>query len=85
MSAGQDSRILQIIPAEGWFAAFNDMDTGEQVYAPLVCWALRADNGAQVITGMVIAEKQIVPCTGDASFSHYLHRAELDIAEQDEE
>lgn len=84
MAQDDGKKILQIMPAEGWFAAFNDMETGEQVYAPLVCWALGAANGAQFITGMVIAEKRVIACTEDPNFSHYLHRAELEIADHDE-
>ena len=75
-------QIVQIIPAQNWYAAFNNIDTGAQYYTPLVCWALLAEGSRQFITGMVAAEQKIIACAEDANFSHYLYEAELDIGEQ---
>jgi hypothetical protein len=82
---GNNRQILHIIPAQDWYAVFNNMATGEQYYTPLVCWALLAEDGGQAITGMVTVEKKVVACTEDADFSHYLYQTELEIATQNEE
>lgn len=37
---GVGSRKLQIIPADGWLAAYKDEDSGEVSKLPLSCWAL---------------------------------------------
>ena len=82
MSDPDSRQILQIIPADGWYAAFNNMETGEQYYTPLICWALVAEAGNQLITGMVAAEKKVLACVEDANFSHYLYQAGLEMANQ---
>jgi len=44
-------RILQIIPANGWYALYKDND--ETISEPLVCFALVEDNdNEQYIKGM---------------------------------
>lgn len=37
-----DTRIVQLIPADGWVAVYKDNDT--ELRAPLVAWALRRDG-----------------------------------------
>jgi len=44
-------KILQIIPADGWYALYKDED--EMLAEPLVCFALVEDNdNEQYIKGM---------------------------------
>lgn len=39
---GDDARIVQLIPADGWVAVYKDEDV--EVRAPLVAWGLRRDG-----------------------------------------
>ena len=49
----KDSKILQIMPAEGWWATYKDTKSGEILWVKLVCWALvQGENkryGPQVV------------------------------------
>lgn len=45
-----DSNILQIIPADGWFAIYNI--EGKETRSPLVCWALVEKDSERDIRGM---------------------------------
>ena len=78
MAISSNQQILQLIPANDWYAAFNDMDTGEQFYTPLVCWALVTAAGVQTINGMVVSENTVIICTDDPNFSHYIHQIDLE-------
>jgi hypothetical protein len=78
-------QIIQIIPAPGWYAAFNDIEAGEQFYAPLACWALIAGDASQFVSGMVAEEKNIIACQEDANFSHYLYQTDFDRINQNQE
>ena len=48
--------ILQIIPADGWRAVFEDDEAsdgaGKYIYEPVICWALVEDAGERVVCGM---------------------------------
>jgi hypothetical protein len=51
----QKCSIVQIIPASGWKAVWEDVDSEEEseFVAPLVCWALMEDpDGQRFITGL---------------------------------
>jgi len=51
----QECSIIQIIPAAGWKAAWEAVDSDEQdeFVAPLVCWALvEAPDGMRFVTGL---------------------------------
>ena len=46
-------RILQIIPADGWFAQHTI--NGKTELSPIACWALKCDDGGvyQYVVGMI--------------------------------
>jgi hypothetical protein len=47
-------KIVQIIPADGWFAVFA-MDDGAELSMPLNCWALFQDeDGSSTIDGVYV-------------------------------
>jgi hypothetical protein len=49
-----DEKILQIIPAEDWFAVFK-MDDGAELSMPLNCWALfQREDGSSTIEGVYV-------------------------------
>jgi hypothetical protein len=51
-------QIGQIIPAEGWTAAFVNLDSGERSEVPLVVWALtRSESlpGYSPVVGVVVS------------------------------
>ena len=51
----EDCTIEQIIPADGWKAVWEavDSDKEEEFVAPLVCWALvEAPDGKRFVTGL---------------------------------
>jgi hypothetical protein len=83
--ANEHKRILQIIPANGWYAAFNDLEAAEQFYSPLVCWALVTEGERQFITGMVAVKNKILACQEEVNFSHYVSHSELEMVDQNEE
>lgn len=52
MQEPRPCRIIQIIPAEGWFAKYRN-DDGSVFYSPLVCFALVEEkNGHTFVRGM---------------------------------
>lgn len=64
-------RIVQMIPAAHWFAAYEN---GEEAFSvPLVCWALGEDpNESRYIQGMVIGENgAVVPADSLPGFVGY--------------
>ena len=47
-------KIIQIIPADGWFAVFQ-MDDEAELTLPLNCWALFQDeDGASRVEGLYV-------------------------------
>ena len=47
-------KIVQIIPADAWFAVFK-MDDGSELSLPLTCWALFQDeDGSSRIEGIYV-------------------------------
>lgn len=67
-----DLKILQIMPADGWYAHY--IVNEEDYISPLVCWALiEFDDGHHQILGM-ITEKGMTStlfCTSDEGFTRY--------------
>lgn len=43
MTEARPDDIVQIIPADGWFAVYRD-DNGAEYRTPLVAWALQRDG-----------------------------------------
>ena len=66
-----DRRIMQIMPAEGWGAAFEDGE--DEVISPLVGWALVQDaSGASAVVGLVAADEKVELCDDDTDFTGYV-------------
>lgn len=71
-------KILQIMPAEGWVARYNDAH--ETYDEQLSCWALVEDkNGETRIVGMAAAGSICVePCEGRSTFTTYLRKEDVE-------
>lgn len=68
-------KMLQIIPADGWFAVHKN---GEEVYhVRLVCWALCEDeDGLRSIDGVEVDDTGVDGLsTSFSDFSCYLHES----------
>ena len=70
-------KILQIIPAEGWFAIFTH-DDKTRSKNPLVCWALVEDGEEIWVEGMDGGE-YVEFCSNITNFSGYEHLSEAPI------
>ncbi|WP_136526306.1 DUF6253 family protein [Geomonas ferrireducens] len=75
----KEPRIIQIIPAAGWYAVYGEGTPAEE-RSPLACWALTSD-------GEVIGQVPIENCIDNAedfnNFSRYRHESERPSTEQD--
>ncbi len=66
-----DRKIMQIMPAEGWGAAFEDGE--DEIISPLVGWALVQDaSGASAVVGLVAADEKVELCDDDSEFTGYV-------------
>ena len=71
-----ERKIIQIMPAADWGAAYNDH--GDELMAPLVCWALVQDaDGLSSVVGLTASGKQVTFCDTDETFTGYLHLDDL--------
>jgi hypothetical protein len=66
-------RILQMLPAPDWKAAFNDEEhEGRMLAFPLICWALvEQEDGTQEVCGLY-AVQRVLFCEDDPTFIGYL-------------
>jgi hypothetical protein len=65
------SRILQIMPADGWQAVFHD-DAGVPIYEDLACWALQEGTEGTTVQGMVTTDvPHLRPVESMSSFIGY--------------
>ncbi len=88
-----DRKITQIMPAEGWGAAFEDGE--DEVISPLVGWALVQEAaGASAVVGLVAADEKVELCDDDPDFTGYVFlpdaaadefEIESDIFEEDDD
>lgn len=70
-----DRKIMQIMPAAGWGAAFDAGD--EEEITPLVGWALVQDaEGKSAVVGLV-AGNEVELCDGQANFAGYVYLSDL--------
>jgi hypothetical protein len=71
-----DRKILQIMPAAGWAAIYNEDD--DELVTPLVGWALvqAADGTSVSVVGLAAAE-QVELCDDHANFLRYAFVSEL--------
>lgn len=73
-------KILQIIPADGWYAAWSGA-SGREDYQPLACWALIDGYGGAIgesIVGLVTEDGTKELVLADATnLSRYVHRDDL--------
>lgn len=68
-----DEKIIQIIPADGWFAVYNMGDSEDRI--PLVCFALvEFGDGSREVRGYETDPS--MPMIGDASRMSNLARFE---------
>ena len=80
-----DRKIMQIMPAAGWGAAFDAGD--EEEITPLVGWALVQDaEGKSAVVGLV-AGNEVELVDAQANFAGYVYLSDLmtDDFELDEE
>ncbi|MCC7359704.1 MAG: hypothetical protein IT317_09515 [Anaerolineales bacterium] len=67
-----DRKIAQIMPADGWGAAFADGE--DEIVSPLVGWALVQDaSGASAVVGLVASDDQVELCDDDSDFTGYVY------------
>src|SRR5829696_5764701 len=88
-----DRKIMQIMPADGWGAAFEDGE--DEVISPLVGWALvQETSGASAVVGLVAADEKVELCDDDTDFTGYVFlpdaapdefEMETDLFEDDED
>lgn len=72
-----DRKILQIMPADGWGAAFEDGE--DEVISPLVGWALVQDaTGGSAVVGLVATDEKVELCDDDTDFSGYVFLPDAD-------
>lgn len=70
-----DRKILQIMPAAGWGAAFDTGD--EEEITPLVGWALLQDgDGKSAVVGLV-AGHEVELCDQQDNFAGYVYLSDL--------
>lgn len=63
------SKVIQMIPAPGWTAAFRDEETRTKGDTrPLVCWAVMEDGAVE---GMVVVEGEVKSVGGLKNFMSY--------------
>jgi len=62
-------KLLQIMPADGWKAAYYDEENQAWGIEPLVGWAL-ADDGC--VIGLLAASDAVVTVDDDAAFLTYI-------------
>jgi hypothetical protein len=70
-----ERKILQIMPAAGWGAAFDTGD--EEEITPLVGWALVQDGaGKSAVVGLV-AGNEVEQCDQQENFAGYVYLSDL--------
>ena len=76
-----DRKIVQIMPAPGWVAIFDEED--DELISPLVGWALVQDgSGGQAVVGLAASDK-VELCDDQSNFVRYAFVSEL-VADDDE-
>jgi len=49
----EQARIIEIIPAQGWWAVYGKAGGGDEFSSPLVCWALvEGTSGERQVVGI---------------------------------
>lgn len=67
-----DRKITQIMPADGWGAAFADGE--DELVSPLIGWALVQEaSGASAVVGLVASDEKIELCDDDSDFTGYVY------------
>lgn len=76
----QHSKIIQIMPAEGWFAVYDADDGDDEDFSPLTAWALFEDqHGDRWLAGIDmngVGPEGNEPCEADSNFVRYVHASE---------
>lgn len=77
---GTNVKILQIIPATGWFARYIDPSAEDpDNLTALVCWALVEDEtGERRVVGMDSASDGVAVAEDLTNFSEYVHTSEIE-------
>lgn len=69
----ENRKITQIIPADGWFAVYA-IENGDDVYAPLACWALvTSDSDPEGAVVGRIADEYNMCAEEHGNFDRYVH------------
>lgn len=66
-------KIIQIIPAVGWYAKYDLGEGGEKEF-PLVCWVHCQDQEYVSVEGMDIGAGRVEFCEEDKSFVGYVYK-----------
>jgi hypothetical protein len=71
-----EDKVLQIIPAIGWYARLEAVDGG--IFdAPLACWALiERPDGTREVHGLE-AHEYVSTAEDDGGFKEYVHESRL--------
>ena len=64
-----DNRILQIIPANDWFAVSKDV-AGIPLFSRVVCWALLQNDAGNVVVGMTASDLGITEVPEGSAYCH---------------
>lgn len=73
----REYKIIQIIPAGGWYGRFRTADN-ELFDAPLICWALvEFSDGTREVRGFEGADNYASDVNEDSGFRHYVHELRL--------
>lgn len=68
-------RIIQIMPADGWYAIYDGHDDGE-LWEKLACWALvEMNDGETEVVGMDADGYSLQPCFETSNFVRYEHES----------
>jgi hypothetical protein len=81
MSRTTARRILQLLPAPGWVAAYRGANA-VLYYTPIACWALVAErkSGVQAIVGVEPHDGVMDFCDAVENFQGYYHETETQAA-----
>jgi len=74
-----ENRILQIIPANDWFAVTDDI-AGIPLFSRVICWALVEDDDfGNVVVGMTGSDLGITEVSEGAAYCHADRREVIEL------
>jgi hypothetical protein len=71
-------KILQIMPAEGWYAVYK-WENGDSDMNRITCWGLvEWEDGDRTVEGVEVDDGETHLCVEYSGFRHYLHQSEIE-------